>query len=66
MLSEKLKNMYLLKQLKDKLLKNRDIKKWFIETYLPQKNYFTIMNQINGNAGLQPDTKKAIEKYLSE
>lgn len=56
----------LLEKLKEKLLKDRETKKWFINTYLPTKNYFTIMNQINGNAGLQEDTEKAIEKYLNE
>ena len=56
----------LIKKLLDKLLENRETKKWFINSYLPCKNYFTIMNQINRNSEIQTETEEAIKKYLAE
>jgi len=56
----------LIKKLLEKLKKNRDTKKWWINTYLPTKNYFTVNNQLDRNTALQDYTEKAIKKYLSE
>ena len=56
----------LIKKLLKRLIDDRDTKRWFIRTYLPTKNYFTVMNQINRNTEMQDYLKKAIEKYLAE
>ena len=56
----------IIKKLLKKLTEARESKKWFIETYLPDKSYFTVMNQINRNSTLQPDVEEAIKKYLEE
>ena len=56
----------LIKKLLKKLDENRESKKWFIEEYLPDKKYFTMMNQINRNSTLQPEVAEAIKKYLEE
>jgi len=56
----------LIKKLLEKLIENRETKNWFIQTYLPGKSYFTVMNQINRNTTLQDYLKEAIKKYLAE
>lgn len=38
----------------------------FIQDYLPNHIYATIMNQVSGRATLQEPVKEAIEKYLAE
>lgn len=56
----------MIKKLKIKLVKNDRSFAWFCKSYLPDKSYGTIMQQINGFSNLQPEVEQAIKKYLSE
>ncbi len=40
--------------------------KWWINVYLPDHEYHSIMAQINGYIAIKPELEKAIKKYLGE
>ena len=40
--------------------------KWFINRYLSEYNYSSVMNQINGFTKVQNYLEKAIRKYLDK
>jgi len=40
--------------------------KWFVDKYLPDRNYSTISLQVNGFSAVQDYTEEAIILYLAE
>lgn len=62
----KLKGVKMQDKLKAKLAKERKSHKWFIQKYLPDRLYSSVMLQINGFTKIQEDVRQAIDKYLKE
>jgi len=55
-----------IKELQKKLEKDGRSYGWFINEYLSDRKYHSIMNQINGYSTVQSYLITAIEKYLTE
>ena len=56
----------MIRKLKRKIKEEGRTLKWFINKYLPDHNYSTVMLQINEFSGLQDYTKEAIIEYLED
>jgi hypothetical protein len=56
----------MIENFKTKLRVENKTLKWFVQNYLPERNYPTISSQVNGFSNLQDYTKEAIEKYLTK